>query len=58
MKLSVKVAPALFEHTTTTKTDDAITVVVNVTSDPEGVDAIASVRIVFTAEEWQALCPK
>jgi acyl carrier protein len=58
VKLSVKVAPALFEHTATTKTDDTITIIVNVTSDKEGTDSIAAVRIVFTTEEWKALCPK
>jgi hypothetical protein len=58
VKLSVKVAPALFEHTATTKTDDTVTIVVNVTSDKEGTDTIAAVRIVFTAKEWKTLCPK
>lgn len=58
MKLSVKTAPALFEHTSTTKTDDTVTIVVNVTADKEGTEAVATTRIVFTVEEWKALTPK
>lgn len=58
MKISVYAAPALFEQTSTTKNDDSVTVVVSVTSDKEGTQAVATVRVVFTADEWKSLTPK
>ena len=58
MKISVHTAPTLFESTSTTKTDDSVTVIVNLSSDKEGIDTVAAVRVVFTADEWRALTPR
>lgn len=58
MKISIRTAPALFEQTSTTRTDDSVTVVVNVSSDKEGTETVAAVRVVFTVEEWRNLTPQ